>query len=119
MGYLGPEDRQSSKTPRPRRTLAGGKSPPRYDVPLPPATARAYIRCILFFRETSNERAMSNRLPNWRTLLAIFIAATLTLAPALAEARAGSSAGGRSSSMGSRGSRTYEDNGAQPLSRSV
>jgi predicted lipid-binding transport protein (Tim44 family) len=62
---------------------------------------------------------MSNRLPNWRILLAIFIAATLALAPALAEARAGSSAGGRSSSMGSRGSRTYENNGAQPLSRSV
>jgi predicted lipid-binding transport protein (Tim44 family) len=62
---------------------------------------------------------MSNRLPNWRILLAIFIAATLALAPAIAEARAGSSAGGRSSSMGSRGSRTYENNGAQPLSRSV
>jgi predicted lipid-binding transport protein (Tim44 family) len=62
---------------------------------------------------------MSNRLPNWRTLLAVFIAATLALAPAIAEARAGSSAGGRSSSMGSRGLRTYENNGAQPLSRSV
>src|SRR5215468_1660541 len=62
---------------------------------------------------------MSRRLPNWRILLAIFIAATLALAPAIAEARAGSSAGGRSSSMGSRGSRTYENNGAQPLSRSV
>src|SRR5262252_9137932 len=62
---------------------------------------------------------MSNRLPNWRTLLAVFIAATLALAPAIAEARAGSSAGGRSSSVGSRGLRTYENNGAQPLSRSV
>ena len=62
---------------------------------------------------------MSNRLPNWRILLAVFFAATLALAPAIAEARAGSSAGGRSSSMGSRGLRTYENNGAQPLSRSV
>jgi predicted lipid-binding transport protein (Tim44 family) len=62
---------------------------------------------------------MSNRMLNWRVLLAVFIAATLALAPAIAEARAGSSAGGRSSSMGSRGSRTFENNGAQPLSRSV
>ena len=62
---------------------------------------------------------MSNRMLNWRILLAVFIAATLALAPAIAEARAGSSAGGRSSSMGSRGLRTYENNGAQPLSRSV
>jgi predicted lipid-binding transport protein (Tim44 family) len=62
---------------------------------------------------------MSNRMLNWRILLAVFIAATLALAPAIAEARAGSSAGGRSSSMGSRGSRTFENNGAQPLSRSV
>jgi len=62
---------------------------------------------------------MSIRLLNWRILLAVFIAATLALAPAIAEARAGSSSGGRSSSMGSRGSRTYENNGAEPLSRSV
>ena len=62
---------------------------------------------------------MSNRMLTWRILLALFIAATLALAPAIAEARAGSSAGGRSSSMGSRGSRTFENNGAEPLSRSV
>jgi predicted lipid-binding transport protein (Tim44 family) len=62
---------------------------------------------------------MSNRLLHWRILLAVFIAATLALAPAIADARAGSSGGGRSSSMGSRGLRTYENNGAQPLSRSV
>jgi predicted lipid-binding transport protein (Tim44 family) len=62
---------------------------------------------------------MSNRLPKWRILLAVFIAAILALAPAVAEARAGSSAGGRSSSMGSRGLRTYENNSAQPLSRSL
>jgi predicted lipid-binding transport protein (Tim44 family) len=62
---------------------------------------------------------MSSRLLSWRILLALFISANLALAPAIAEARAGSSYGGRSSSMGSRGSRTYEYNGAQPLSRSV
>src|SRR5215831_17521397 len=62
---------------------------------------------------------MSKRLPNWRILLAVFVAGVLALAPALAEARAGSSAGGRSSSMGSRGLRSYENNGAQPLSRSI
>jgi predicted lipid-binding transport protein (Tim44 family) len=62
---------------------------------------------------------MSRRLPDWRILLALFFSASLALAPAIAEARAGSSFGGRSSSMGSRGSRTYENNGAQPLSRSV
>jgi predicted lipid-binding transport protein (Tim44 family) len=63
---------------------------------------------------------MSRRLLlNWRIVLALFFSATLALAPAIAEARAGSSSGGRSSSMGSRGSRTFENNGAQPLSRSV
>jgi predicted lipid-binding transport protein (Tim44 family) len=63
---------------------------------------------------------MSKRLLlNWRILLALFFSATLALAPAIAEARAGSSSGGGSSSMGSRGSRTYENNGAQPLSRSA
>jgi predicted lipid-binding transport protein (Tim44 family) len=62
---------------------------------------------------------MSRRLLNWRILLALFFSVNLALAPAIAEARAGSSSGGRSSSMGSRGSRTYENNGAQPLTRSV
>src|ERR1700758_3187585 len=64
-------------------------------------------------------QTMSRRLPDWRILLALFFSVNLALAPAIAEARAGSSAGSRSSSMGSRGSRTYENNGAQPLSRSV
>ncbi len=62
---------------------------------------------------------MSRRLLNWRILLALFFSVNLALAPAIAEARAGSSSGGSSSSMGSRGSRTYENNGGQPLSRSV
>jgi predicted lipid-binding transport protein (Tim44 family) len=62
---------------------------------------------------------MSRRLLKWRILLALFFSANLALVPAIAEARAGSSYGGRSSSMGSRGLRTYENNGAQPMSRSV
>jgi predicted lipid-binding transport protein (Tim44 family) len=62
---------------------------------------------------------MSRQLPSWRVLLALFFSAALALAPAVADARAGSSYGGRSSSMGSRGLRTYDNNGAQPLSRSL
>jgi predicted lipid-binding transport protein (Tim44 family) len=62
---------------------------------------------------------MSRRLLNWRILLALFFSANLALAPAIAEARAGSSYGGGSSGMGSRGLRTYENNNAQPLNRSV
>jgi predicted lipid-binding transport protein (Tim44 family) len=62
---------------------------------------------------------MSRRLASLRILLAVFFCASLALAPAIAEARGGSSYGGRSSSMGSRGLRTYENNNAQPLSRSV
>src|SRR5215469_5925864 len=61
----------------------------------------------------------ASRQQKWRILLALFFGATIALAPAIADARGGSSYGGRSSSMGSRGSRTYEPNGAQPLSRSV
>ena len=59
------------------------------------------------------------RLLNWRTILAIFFCASVALAPAIVEARAGGSFGARSSSMGSRGLRTYENNNAQPLSRST
>jgi predicted lipid-binding transport protein (Tim44 family) len=62
---------------------------------------------------------MSRRLLNWRILLALLFCASLSLAPAIAEARAGGSFGSRSSSMGSRGLRTYENNNAQPLSRSM
>ena len=62
---------------------------------------------------------MARPLPNWRIILALFFCASVALGPAIAEARAGASAGGRASSMGSRGLRTYENNNAQPLSRSV
>ena len=62
---------------------------------------------------------MSRRLMSGRVFLALFVCASVALAPALADARAGGSSSGHSSSMGSRGSRTYENNSAQPLSRSL
>jgi predicted lipid-binding transport protein (Tim44 family) len=50
----------------------------------------------------------------FRLGFALVLALLVALAPALAEARAGSG-----SSMGSRGSRTYQSNGAQPMQRSM
>jgi predicted lipid-binding transport protein (Tim44 family) len=62
-------------------------------------------------------------LSNWRILLSLLFCLSLALAPSLAEARAGSSysGGGKSSSssMGSRGTRTFENSGAQPITRSM
>lgn len=55
----------------------------------------------------------------WRTLAVALLCAWVALAPSLAEARAGSSSGA-GSSMGSRGSRTYNNNnGAAPMQRSI
>jgi predicted lipid-binding transport protein (Tim44 family) len=62
---------------------------------------------------------MSKAMLNWRILLALVCCAFMALAPALAEARAGSSYGGRPSSFGSRGVRSWDNNGAQPLNRSL
>jgi predicted lipid-binding transport protein (Tim44 family) len=62
---------------------------------------------------------MSRRFPQWRLLAPLFLCAVLTLAPSLAEARAGSSSSSPGSSMGSRGSRSFEQNGAQPMTRSA
>src|SRR5437588_8606563 len=63
------------------------------------------------------------RLLDWQILLSLFFCLSLALAPSLAEARAGSSysSGGKSSSssMGSRGTRTFENNGAAPVTRSA
>jgi hypothetical protein len=60
---------------------------------------------------------------NGRALLALVVCLVLALAPNLAEARAGGSFsfGGHSSfsGMGSRGSRTFEPNGAGSITRSV
>lgn len=56
---------------------------------------------------------------NWRVILALCCSAFLALAPAIAEARAGASFGGRPASIGSRGGRSWEYNNGQPLSRGL
>ena len=62
---------------------------------------------------------MTKRTTQWRLVVALLFTLTLALAPTLAEARAGTSFGGGFSGMGSRGSRSFENNGAAPLSRSM
>lgn len=72
--------------------------------PRPPQTQRGY------------------RPPRWRIVLLLLFSLALALAPGLAEARGGRSFsfGGHSSfsGMGSRGTRTFEHNGAGPITRS-
>jgi hypothetical protein len=62
-------------------------------------------------------------MARWRNLLSALMCVAMLLAPALAEARAGASArsgGGSSySSQGSLGSRTWGNNGAAPVERSM
>ncbi|HEX2151909.1 MAG TPA: TIM44-like domain-containing protein, partial [Stellaceae bacterium] len=58
--------------------------------------------------------AAAARLLDWRVLLSLFFVLTLALTPSLAEARAGGK-----SSFGSRGSRTFEQNNAAPITRSA
>jgi predicted lipid-binding transport protein (Tim44 family) len=66
------------------------------------------------------DHSMTKRPVSWRALLAlVFCLSTMTLAPTLADARAGSSWGSGASSFGSRGSRSFESNGASPLARSA
>jgi predicted lipid-binding transport protein (Tim44 family) len=67
----------------------------------------------------SPRRHLSGHILQWRILLSLFFCLTLALAPSLAEARAGSSSSGGSSSMGSRGTRTFDHNGAAPVTRSM
>ena len=55
----------------------------------------------------------------WRLLFALFCCGCVAMAPILAEARAGSSFGSRPSSFGSRGARSWENNGAQPPNRGL
>jgi predicted lipid-binding transport protein (Tim44 family) len=62
---------------------------------------------------------MTKRTTQWRLIAALLFSLVLALTPSLAEARAGSSFGGGTSGMGSRGSRSFENNGAAPLSRSM
>src|SRR5256885_10938398 len=72
---------------------------------------------------TMSIRSPMQRLAGWRIPVALFFCLSLALTPSLADARAGSSSssGGKSSSsgMGSRGSRTYENNDAAPVTRSM
>jgi predicted lipid-binding transport protein (Tim44 family) len=69
----------------------------------------------------SAPRLLSGHIRQWSILLSLFFCLALALAPSLAEARAGSSFGGSGSgsSFGSRGLRSFENNGASPLSRSI
>ncbi len=67
----------------------------------------------------SPQKPVSGHILQWRILLSLFFCLTLALAPSLAEARAGSSSSGKSSSMGSRGTRTFDNNGAAPVTRSM
>src|SRR5216684_242491 len=67
----------------------------------------------------SAPQPLFGRILEWRILLSVFFCLALALAPSLAEARAGSSSSGGGSSFGSRGTRTFDNNGAAPLSRSM
>jgi predicted lipid-binding transport protein (Tim44 family) len=69
-------------------------------------------------RYLSALRASLSRI-HWRAAAIALLCAWIALAPSLAEARAGSSSSGRSFSQGSRGSRTFEGNGAAPMDRSM
>ncbi|MGH7048626.1 MAG: Tim44 domain-containing protein [Stellaceae bacterium] len=60
---------------------------------------------------------MSKTGRGWGVLLALLCCAVLLLTPDFAAARAGASFGSRPSSVGSRGLRSWENNGAQPLNR--
>src|SRR5260370_28459840 len=66
---------------------------------------------------------LGHPMPKLRKLALALLCASIVLSPALAEARAGGSArpGGSMgySSQGSLGSRTYNNNGGQPVQRSV
>ncbi|HXP06740.1 MAG TPA: TIM44-like domain-containing protein [Stellaceae bacterium] len=58
------------------------------------------------------------RSTKWRLMAALLFGLTLALAPTMADARAGASISGFSS-MGTRGLRSFDNNGAAPLSRSM
>ncbi len=67
----------------------------------------------------SPQKPLLGHILQWRILLSLVFCLTLALAPSLAEARAGSSSSGAGSSMGSRGTRTFENNSAAPVTRSM
>ena len=64
-------------------------------------------------------RQLTRRSGRWRFVAALLFSLTLALTPSLAEARAGTSFGGGFSGMGSRGARSFENNGAGSLSRTM
>ena len=64
-------------------------------------------------------RQPTRRGGRWRLVAALLFSLTLALTPSLADARAGSSFGGGGSSFGSRGLRSFDNNGASPLSRTM
>jgi predicted lipid-binding transport protein (Tim44 family) len=61
--------------------------------------------------------AMTQRKSSWRVFLALWCCLVLSLAPAVAQARAGSSYGSSPSSFGSRGLRSFDYNGVPPQLR--
>lgn len=62
---------------------------------------------------------MTSRTTRWQLFVALLFSLTLALTPSLADARAGSSFGGSGSSFGSRGLRSFDNNGASPLNRTM
>jgi len=115
--YLGAGDRpiKQARGPLAGSTAIGAPAVIFRSAVLPPAPAHTIcIRMRLSLKFWASG-TMPRRLLKWRIMLALFFCASVALAPAIVEARAG----GRSSSMGSRGLRTYENNSAQPLGRSM
>src|SRR5205823_4641400 len=94
-----------------------------YRVRVSSARPNGYHMYRLTLSPARMDLAMSKRSPPLYILFALLFCLSLALAPSLAEARAGSSysSGGKSStsSMGSRGTRTFENNGAAPVTRSM
>ncbi|MFZ2003539.1 MAG: TIM44-like domain-containing protein [Stellaceae bacterium] len=64
-------------------------------------------------------RQPTQRSGRWRLIAALLFSLALALTPGVADARAGSSFGSSGSSFGSRGLRSFENNGASPLSRTM
>src|SRR6266851_1032119 len=82
-------------------------------------TAFYAARTEMIMSRRSTPQPLIGRILEWRILLLLFFCVALALAPSLAEARAGSSSSGGGSSFGRRGTRTFDNNGAAPLSRSM
>src|SRR6266851_1612506 len=125
LGTPQPPVKQPLVTASPRNATAGA---PAESICLLPPRRRPIFRHQGVLSRADGEMIMSRRsapqpllgrILEWRILLLLFFCAALALAPSLAEARAGSSSSGGGSSFGSRGTRTFDNNGAAPLSRSM